>query len=196
MGALVLSAVLAMAPGVRAQDPDQVDARFGGPIYRGAPALAATASLVSAGGGPIDFSIAQAQTSIVGLDATNAELGKLRGEYGDKRVNRYILVFNYAIKDALYVATMDGVFLPVPSLSGKRLGTMLIMAGQDKDGTFYTGFLLDKALTHKVHDQVTKDIDAKYGPAADVDFHRISNQEHYDLGLTLGIPGIKLARLH
>src|ERR1044071_6864722 len=51
--------------------------RFGGPIYTGAPALPVTASLVEAGGGPENFSIAKALTAMIGADGVKAEVAKL-----------------------------------------------------------------------------------------------------------------------
>ncbi len=169
---------------------------FGGPVYNGAPALDVTASLVKAGGGADNFSIATALTSMVGAKTTGAEVKKLTKQYGKKRVDRFIKVFDFAVADSLTIATKAGVTLPEGSLSGTKLAGTLVTAGQDKNGTFWTGFLLDKAVTHGIHVQVMKDIEKKWGMDADKDYHRISNQAHYDLGKAFKIKGIKLAGLH
>jgi len=173
----------------------QDKARFGGPSYAADPALTVTASLVKAGGGE-NFSIATALTSMVGADTVKAEIGSLTKRYGEKRVNQFVAIFDFAVKDALKIATKAGVALPEANLEGKELATTLVKAGMDKDGTFWTCFLLDKAVSHNIHVAVMADIDQKFGAAADEDYHRISNQAHYDLGKALGVEGIKRAALH
>jgi len=170
--------------------------RYGGPAYTGDPALTVTASLVQAGGGPSNFSIGTALTSMVGSDVVTAEVKKLNHQYGGKRVTKWMAVFNYAVSDALTIATKAGVTLPEGNLTGKDLATTLVKAGLDTDGTFYTEYLLDKAVSHKIHDQVMDDIDAKFGGKTDTDYHRITNQAMYDLAHALGANDVKLAGLH
>jgi len=169
--------------------------RYGGPVYTGAPALNVTASLVSAGGGGDNFSIATALTSMVGADLTNAEVTKLTKQYGKDNVDSWITVFNFAVPDSLDKATKAGVTLPAPDLSGKQLAATLVSAGLDSHGVFYTEFLLDKAVTHDIHMAVMDDIDSKYGAPADTNYHRITNQAMVDLAHALGAKA-KLAKLH
>ena len=169
---------------------------FGGPIYNGSPALEVTASLVKAGGGSANFSIGTALDSMVGTSVANGELKKLTRQYGKTRVDRFVKVFNFAVIDALKMATDAGVTLPTATMGGKELAGTLVKAGMDMKGTFWTGYLLDKALTHKIHMAVMDDIDRKWSPSADRDYHRISNQAHYDLGKAFMIPHVKLASLH
>lgn len=170
--------------------------RYGGPVYTGAPALAVTSSLVKAGGGAGEFSIATALTSMVGPKLVTAEVGKLTHQYGKTRVTSWITVFNFAVADALKKATAAGVTLPAPTLSGKALAATLVKAGLDSHGTFYTGYLLDKAVTHGIHTSVMDDIDAKYGPGADLNYHRVTNQAMVDLAHALGAKSVKVASLH
>ncbi len=171
-------------------------ARYGGPTYTGAPALPVTASLVQAGGGPESFSIATALTAMVGADTVTAEVGKLTKQYGKARVGSWIKVFDFAVKDGLAIATKAGVTLPDGTLEGKELATTLVKAGLDKKGVFYTEYLLDKAVTHKIHMQVMNDIDAKFGAKADTDYHRITNQAMVDVAHALGAKTVKVAALH
>jgi hypothetical protein len=171
-------------------------ARYGGPVYTGAPALNVTASLVKAGGGPSDFSIATALTSMVGADAVNGEVKKLTKQYGKARVGSWITVFNFAVGDALTIATKAGVTLPEGNIQGADLAKTLVTAGLDKHHVFYTEFLLDKAVTHKIHMQVMDDIDDKYGAKADTDYHAITNQAMVDLAHALGAKQVKVAKLH
>lgn len=180
-----------------AQSPSEASgSRFGGPVYSGDPALRVTASLVQAGGGPGNFSFTTALTSMVGEQTFKGEVASLTKRYGEARIAKFVEVFNFAVKDALDKATAAGVALPAGDLSGKALAGTLVKAGMDDHGVFWTCFLLDKALTHGIHVAVMDDIDRKFGPETDQDYHRISNQAHYDLGKALGVEGIKRASLH
>ena len=172
--------------------------RFGGPVYNGAPALAVTASLVAAGGGADKYSTATALTSMLGADTVKAEVGKLTTQYGAAEVNTWLKTFDFAVKDALKIATAAGVTLPAPTLSGKALAETLVKAGTAPDGTFQIEYLLDKAVSHKIHVQVMDDIDADpaLGKKADYDYHRISNQAFYDVAQALGMTSVKLAAVH
>jgi len=199
--AVVLMVMSAGAPSFSAPKmqpmADKMDmSRYGGPVYTGAPALNVTASLVEAGGGADNFSIATALTNMVGADTVNAEVAKLTKQYGKDKVDSWITVFNFAVNDALAIATKAGVTLPKSDLSGKDLAATLVKAGLDKHGTFYTEYMLDKAVSHKIHDQVMDDIDAKYGSVADSDYHAISNQAMVDLAHALGYTKVKLADFH
>lgn len=171
-------------------------ARYGGPSYGGAPALNVTASLIAAGGGVEKFSIAKALTSMVGEKLVKAEVGKLTTQYGADKVKTWITVFDFAVQDAARVATAAGVKLPKADLKGKKLAETLVMAGLDKDGTFYTEYLLDKAVTNGIHHQVMDNIDKKYGTEADGIYHQITNQAMYDLAQALGAKQVKLASFH
>ncbi|AIE83774.1 hypothetical protein OP10G_0406 [Fimbriimonas ginsengisoli Gsoil 348] len=105
-------------------------------------------------------------------------------------------VFDFAVDDALKIATKAKVKLPAGPLKGAALGAALVGAGLDKDGTFYTEFMLDKALSHQIHMQVMDDIDAKFSEPIDADYHRITNQAMVDLAHALGKKNVKLAKFH
>lgn len=171
-------------------------ARYGGPTYHGAPALAVTASFVQAGGGAKHFSTAKAIQSMVGAKVTKAEVAKLTKQYGAKAIATWLKVGDFAVADALKRATAAGVKLPKGTLSGTKLATTMVTAGLDKDGTFYTEFLLDKALTHEIHMAVMNDIDAKFGEPADALYHKITNQAFVDAAHALGAKSVKLAKFH
>jgi hypothetical protein len=176
--------------------PALAHGRYGGSSYAGEPTLSVTASLVAAGGGAANFSITKALVSMVGEELTRTEVSKLTKQYGKKRVKAWITVFDFAVKDALRIATSAGVKLPPPALSGKDLAATLVTAGVDKDGTFNVELLLDKAVSHKIHEQVMDNIDKRYGKKADADYHRITNQAMYDLAHALGANEVKLNGLH
>ena len=174
--------------------------RYGGPIYSGAPALTVTASLVAAGGGPAKYSTATALTAMLGKATVTAEVGKLTKQYGAAAVTQWLKTFDFAVGDALKIATAKGIKLPAadPKLTGKALATTLVTAGTAPDGTFQIEFLLDKAVSHGIHVQVMDDIDANkaFGKKADLQYHEISNQAFYDVAQALGATSIKLSPLH
>lgn len=176
----------------------QQEGRFGGPVYTGAPALAVTASLVKAGGGASSYSTATALTSMVGGDLVKAEVGKLTKQYGADKVTLWLKTFDFAVNDSLKIATAAGVKLPDATLSGKELAGTLVKAGTASDGTFQIEYLLDKAVSHKIHVAVMNDIDKEpgLGKAADLNYHLISNQAFYDVAQALGATTVKLAPLH
>jgi hypothetical protein len=173
--------------------------RYGGPIYAGAPALAVTASLVAAGGGPAKFSTATALTAMLGKATVGAEVAKLTKQYGAAETTQWLKTFDFAVGDALKVATAKGVKLPAPdpTLTGKALAETLVKAGTAPDGTFQIEYLLDKAVSHAIHVQVMDDIDASpaFGKKADLQYHEVSNQAFYDVADALAIKA-KLSPLH
>ena len=171
-------------------------ARYGGPAYMGKPALNVTASFLAAGGGATHFSTAKALTSMVGEKTVTAEVAKLTKQYGKARVGKWLQVFDFAVADAVKIATAAKVKFPKADLKGTALAATMVKAAMDKDGTIYTELLLDKALTHGIHNKVMDNIDSKFGADVDLDFHRITNQALYDFAVAFKVKGAKLAKLH
>jgi hypothetical protein len=166
-----------------------------GAIYTGDPDLQVAISLVTAGGAPGSFSIAKALAVLAGPDIANAEIAKLTKQYGKARFTSYVIVQNFAVNDAVKVATAAGVKFPEPNLTGADLATKVVNAGL-LDGAYYEGYMLDHAVSNKVHEAVMNDIDAKYGTVADANYHLISDQAHYDLAQALGLKTVQLAPYH
>lgn len=170
---------------------------FGGPIYTGEPALKATAALVRAGGGADDFQFSTALVSMLGQETVNAEVAKLQKQYGKDKVSSFLKGMTFAIKDGLKRATEADIKLPEPAdLKGTDLAGALVDAGTAPDGTFWAGYLFDHAISHKLHNQVMADIDAKFSHESDKNTHRILNQAMYDVAQALGKTNVKLASLH
>jgi len=48
--------------------------------------------------------------------------------------------------------------------------------------------MLDRAVSHKIHDQVMDAIDKKFGVAADADYHAVLSQAMNDLATVYGFP--------
>ena len=166
-----------------------------GVAYTGQPDLQAAVSLVVAGGPVGHFSITKALTAMVGADKANAEVAKLTNQYGKGAVALFVTVQNFAVDDAVKRATAAGVKFPKPMLTGTELAKRVVSLGL-VDGTYYEGTQLDHLVTHGIHEAVMGDIDAKYGAAADANYHKIADQAHYDLAQALGVTSVKLAAFH
>lgn len=171
---------------------------FGGPIYKGKPDLAATAALVKAGGGAEHFEFSTALVSMLGQKTVNAEVAKLTRQYGKTAVDNFINGMTFAVKDGLKRATEQGVKLPEApaNLHGAALAKGLVQAGTTPNGTFWSGYLFDHALSHPLHVAVMMDIDNKDGHALDGNVHKILNQAMYDVAQATGDKSVKLASLH
>lgn len=170
---------------------------FGGPVYNGKPDLAATAALVKAGGGAEDFDFSKALVAMLGKDTVNKEVAKLTKQYGKQAVDNYVNGMTFVVTDALKHATEEGIKLPAPAnVHGKDLAKAVVKLGTAPDGTFWSGYLFDHTVSHKIHQQVMADIDAKDGQAADANTHKIDNQAMYDVAQALGQKDVKLASFH
>jgi hypothetical protein len=188
VAALSLSA-LGAAPAFAA-DPGMGDmktsgARFGGSVSTSAPNLQTTLALVIAGGGPADYKT----TTLVGVLAgpnANAEVAKLTKQYGAPTVKEFITTFDFVIADALRLVKENGIALPATPTpdptDGKALSAALYTAGVDSTtGTYNVEYMLDSLVSHPLHVQIMKDIDAKYGVKADATYHIALLQVMQDL---------------
>ncbi|OEY70471.1 hypothetical protein BI198_13520 [Rheinheimera salexigens] len=170
---------------------------FGGAIYTGEPALAVTGALVKAGGGADNFSFASALVAMLGEETVNAEVAKLTKQYGEDEVNTFLGGMDAAIGFGLKRAAEAGVIMPEPAeLSGAELAKTLVQAGTTPDGTFWSGYLFDKALSNQLHNQVMIDINSHASYEEDKITHKILNQAMYDVAQALGMKQVKLAKLH
>ncbi|MFN2448330.1 MAG: hypothetical protein ABR508_00865 [Candidatus Baltobacteraceae bacterium] len=168
-----------MMPGVT-----NAASRFSGPgVYTGAPALPVALSMVVAGGGPTHFSTVTLVKDLTG-SKFNAEMGKLGKQYGATKVGNFVKVFNFVVADTLKIVTAKKIALPkTPSPdphNGQALAAALWGAGQTGHG-FNVEVMLDRAVSHGIHAQVMKDIDAKYGVASDADYHAVLTTAMHDL---------------
>ncbi|HSH48946.1 MAG TPA: hypothetical protein VK991_10215 [Halomonas sp.] len=171
---------------------------FGGPTYDGEPALEVTAALVEAGGGADSFSFSDALVSMLGQETVDGEIAKLTEQYDEDSVGDFVEGMTLAVNVGLKRATEAGVELPsAPAdLTGTKLAETLVTAGTTDDGTWWAGYLFDKALSHGIHNQVMADIEAEHGRAYDENIHRLLNQAMYDVAQALGHDEVKLAPLH
>lgn len=159
--------------------------RFGGSccVYTGAPALAVTLSMVEAGGGPNNFSTVTLLKTLTG-PLFEPEVAKLTKEYGKEQVAQFLKTFDFVVNDSLRIVTMKKIALPSQPnpdpKDGKALAAALWQAGQTGEG-FNVEVMLDRAVSHPIHVQVMKDIDAKYGLAVDAQYHAILTTAMKDL---------------
>jgi hypothetical protein len=165
-------------------DVTNQSSRFSGPgVYTGKPALQVTLSMIEAGGGPSNFQSTTLLKTLTG-DKFNAEVAKLTKQYGKAKVGNFITVFNFVINDSLRIVKEKGVTLPSKPdpnpQNGPALAKALWDAGQTGNG-FNVEVMLDRAVSHPIHDQVMDDIDKKYGIAADADYHAVLNTAMNDL---------------
>jgi hypothetical protein len=186
-----LSAPLAAlaAPAMTSNVTNQ-PSRFSGPgVYTGAPALPVTLSMIMAGGGPSNFNSVTLLKVLTGPKFT-AEVGKLTDQYGKAKVDNFLNVFNFVVSDSLKIVSEKHIALPkTPSpdpKDGKALAAALWGAGQTGSG-FNVEVMLDRAVSHPIHVQVMKDIDVKYGIAADADYHAILTTAMHDLAAVYGL---------
>jgi len=202
LGGIAFASVAISAEAPAAAPQAQMNASamnwFGGETYLGAPALDVTAALVKAGGGADNFSFSTALVSMLGEKTVNAEVAKLTKQYGHESVTNFINGMTFAVNDGLKRATEAGVTLPAApaDLKGAKLAGTLVSAGTAADGSWWSGLLFDKALSHDIHVNVMQDIDAKYGHGADENTHKILNQAMYDVAQALKAKNVKLASLH
>jgi hypothetical protein len=159
--------------------------RFSGSccVYTGAPALPVTLSMIEAGGGPKDFSTVTLLKTLTGPQFS-AEVAKLNNQYGKDQVAQFLKTFDFVVSDSLRIVTEKNIALPsAPSPNpkdGAALAKALWGAGQSGEG-FNVEVMLDRAVSHPIHLQVMKDIDAKYGLAADAQYHAILTTAMNDL---------------
>ena len=170
---------------------------FGGPVYGGQPNLAATAALIDAGGGAKDFSFQTALVAMLGQKTVDGEVAKLTTQYGADQVKTFVTGMDFAVDDAIKIVTADGITLPAPAdLHGTDLAKALVETGTAPDGTFWAGYLFDRTISHKIHDQVMDDINQGPGVQADMITHKLLNQAMFDVAQALGDTSVKLATLH
>jgi hypothetical protein len=179
-----------MMSGKMMPDVTNQASRFSGPgVYTGKPALQVTLSMIMAGGGPSNFQATTLLKTLTGAKF-NAEVGKLTKQYGKEKVGNFITVFNYVVSDSLRIVKAKHVALPsTPDPdphNGPALAKALWSAGQTGNG-FNVEVMLDRAVSHPIHDQVMNDIDKKYGIAKDADYHAILNTAMHDLASVYGL---------
>ena len=170
--------------------------RFGGSNYCSSPKLTNTLALIEAGGGPAKFSTVTLFGVLAGPVA-GPESKKLTAQYTAAGFALYVKTFDFVINDSLKIVTAAKVALPkapVPApadgstygttgVDGKALALALYLDGVSPTKGFSVEYMLDHLVTHGIHVQVMKDIDAnpELGPKADAAYHVVTLQIFKDL---------------
>jgi hypothetical protein len=158
--------------------------------YTGAPDLALTLSMVTAGGGPGSFD-SKKLIGVLAGDKTQAEVQSLSLKFGPDNVASFLKVFDFVVNDALRLAQQGGVALPsTPNpdpKDGKALAAALYQRGVVPGGNFDVEYMLDGLVSHPIHVQVMNDIDAKFGAPADGNYHAVLTQAMMDLKALYGL---------
>ncbi len=114
----------------------------------------------------------------------DAEVAKLTKQYGKDQVGQFLKTFDFVVSDSRKVVAEKRVALPSsPSpdpADGPALAAALWKAGQSGQG-FNVEVMLDRLVSHPIHLQVMKDIDAKYGLGVDAQYHAILTTAMKDL---------------
>lgn len=174
-----------IAPAALMPNVIQAPTRFSGSccIYNGAPNLQLTLSMIEAGGGPQSFSTVTLLKTLTGPHF-DAEVAKLTKQYGKAQVAQFIKTFDFVVGDSLAIVTQKKIALPsTPDPdphNGAALAGGLWAAGQTGNG-FNIEVMLDRLVSHPIHFKVMSDIDAKYGLAADAQYHAILTTAMRDL---------------
>ena len=193
----LLISVLAVPAAARSHKT--ADNQYGGPIYAGAPDLITAGALISSGGGAKSFSTRLALVAVIGPQLVDPEIAILQKQYGAANVSSWLQTSDFIIRKSAAKAGEAGVTFPLasPTHTGKALFTELMQDGRDSGGTFWTGTMLDKLVTHQVHVATMQDVDATLGADADANYHKITNQFVYDVAVQLGLGDtVKLASDH
>lgn len=157
-------------------------------INLGAPDLALTAALVTAGGGAASFDAGKLMITLAGSGPLGeAEMASLVKKFGAENVRSFVNTFTYVITDSLAQATTAGMALPsTPApdpADGKALAAALYAAGTTSRGSYDVEYMLDTLVSHVIHVAVMNDIDANVdlGPKADANYHAVLAQTMLDL---------------
>lgn len=161
-------------------------------VYRGFPHLHLTVAVVDAGGGAKHFDSHRLVKVLAGADAS-AENAKLIKQYGASRVDSFYSVFTFAVDDAVKHA--HNMLIPLPKSphpdpsDGRALATALYGAGITPAGRYDVGYMLEELMSHQIHHDIMGDMDKKFTPPVNADFHVILTTAMHDLKHAYAIPG-------
>jgi len=192
--ALLAGITLAAVPAMAADSMGGMNmdkARFSdATVYKGAPNLPLTLSMIVAGGGPKDFDSVKLVGVLAGAK-TAAEVASLDQKFGADNVKSFLTVFNFVVNDSVAKVTAAKVALPAtpdPSpADGKALAAALYKLGVTPSGSYDVEYMLDALVTHPIHLAVMDDINKKYGMAADGNYHAVLTQAMLDLKSVYGL---------
>ena len=166
-----------------------------GPIYREPPDFAVASSLLHAAKSRRGPDAALALESIFGQAAMSKERTALASRYGRPSVEVFFTTFSEVLRDFGRASQAAGLSQPPKPVTGAALGSAVIKAGTDKDGYFFTGYMLDHLMSHVTAFQIIRKItaDRSFGSKSVATMNSISNRLFYDMARASGVPGVRLA---
>jgi hypothetical protein len=162
----------------------------GAAVYRGFPHLHLTMAVVDAGGGSGDFDARRLVDRLAGPGAA-AENAKIVRQYGRVRIASFYAVFTFAVDDALKKA--HNMMIPLPRSAqpnpadGPALSSALYHAGMTQAGRYDVGYMLEMLMSHQIHHDIMGDMDRKFSPPVNADFHIILTSVMHDVGRQYGL---------
>ncbi len=153
-------------------------------VYHGFPHLHLTMAVVDAGGGAKHFDAHRLVATLAGAKAP-AENAKLIKQYGASRVDSFYNVFTFAVGDSIKKA--HNMLIPLPKSAqpdpadGRALATALYGAGVTPSGRYDVGYMLEVLMSHQIHHNIMADMDKKFTPQVNADFHLILTTAMHDL---------------
>lgn len=156
--------------------------------FTGQASLVVTSSIIGAGGGAKRFD-AMAFVKTLAGDKTSTEVAKLQNQYGKDDVGSFLIVMDFLVADALKLASAKHLSLPGPNPSpsdGRGLASAMYGLGVTRGG-FDVEYMLDGLVSHPIHQEIMDDIDAKYGRAADANYHKVLQTAMTDLKGVYGL---------
>ena len=159
-------------------------------IYHGFPHLHLTVAVVDAGGGASNFDSRRLVSVLAGARAP-AERAKLVAEYGPSRVDAFYDVFTFAVDDA--VKRAHNMLIPLPKSphpdpsNSQAMATALYDAGVTPSGKWDVGYMLEVLMSHQIHHDIMGDMDRKFTPPVNADFHVILTTVMHDMKNQYGI---------
>jgi hypothetical protein len=156
--------------------------------WAGPPDLALTKAFLDAGGGPQDFDAALLVRTLAA--AHPGEIAALRARYGAHDTAQFVETFDVAVRYVLRDVRAANVHLPrraVPSpVDGAALAHALVRAGTLPNGAFDIGYMLEKLVSHPIHHDVMRRLDAdpRIGHLRDEQWHVILTRFLIDITRT------------
>lgn len=147
-----------------------------------------TGALYAAGGGAGSFSTVRALDAMFGAPQVEAELIKLRAQYG--ATSPLVDDFDFAMHDAWQRAGRADVSVRSTPLAGRALARAIVRAGLHKR-TFSVQRLFGTLFPPQIAGDVLLDVDTKYGTDQTAQFRTLANQFFADMGNTVGETGLK-----
>lgn len=161
--------------------------------YMGAPDLALTSAMLTAGGGAATFHA----TTLLGVLAgphTSAEMKSLTRRFGKARVAQFASTYDAFVSRAVTIVQDRKIDVPAPSPAlthnGWMLSASLRHAGVMPDGRFDVGYMLEHLLSRPMHKALMTQVNAdpKFGPEVNANFHVVLTAVMDDLKKLYRLP--------